>query len=163
MWLSNRVKGRDSLIESKDVTRPIQHDSIEYLIPIRYVLYFMLTCPCFEVICLSNLIGRQGAPGLYRRLVDGSCFWLITERGPYRVVRVVDSPPFMAIWIQRFVFGCPPHRGSPWPALNMTAKCYRTSDIRPGDGLTLLFFHCNSARALFHWLFPLSQNWLMHR
>lgn len=27
----------------------------------------------------------------------------------------------------------------------MTAKCYRTSDIRPGDGLTLLFFHCNSA------------------
>jgi len=51
----------------------------------------------------------------------------------------------MSLWIRPFVLKCP-SRG--WPRLDMTANRYRASNS-PGDGLTLLFFHCNGARVLF--------------
>lgn len=53
----------------------------------------------------------------------------------------------MALQVQSFVFDCPSRRGSPWPALKMTAKRYRSTGVSPQrDGLTLMFFHCIGAR-----------------
>ena len=62
----------------------------------------------------------------------------------------------MALCIRPFVFKYPSKRRLSWPALNMTAKCYRSSNISsPVDGLTLFFLHCNGARALFRRFSPL--------